>query len=280
MKVTLTGAAGHLGVHVCRALAEGSHAVRATDKLFRADLSVEIEVADLLDRASCYRLMERSDALVHLANHPSFRDGDVHRAFNENVGMNMNVFQAAADLGVKKIVFASSVQVISGFSSGQGRNVAPELPYLPLDGEVPPNPGNPYALGKQASEMMLAYFARTSGMSCVAIRFPALVDDNQLARMAANAAGQSANYNEGYSFLHYLDAASLVEAILRSTLPGFRIYFPAARDNRLRQPAAEVIRTSFPNTPLHRPLAEITSLVDISPIERETGWSPQFGIPG
>jgi nucleoside-diphosphate-sugar epimerase len=274
MKVTLTGAAGHLGVHVCHALVEHLHTVCATDKVFRADLPVRVNVANLLDRTSCYRLVDGSEAVVHLANHPNFRDGDVERAFNENVGMNMNVFQAAADLGVQRIVFASSVQVISG---GDGRN-ASSLSYLPLDGDVPPNPGNPYGLGKQVSETMLAYFVRTTGMSCVAIRFPALVDDKGLTWMAANPSKQGSGRDEGFSFLHFLDAASLVAAILRSPLTGFRIYFPAARENRLGQPAAKVAGEHFPNTPLRRPLSELTSLVDVSSIERETGWSPKFGI--
>jgi nucleoside-diphosphate-sugar epimerase len=275
MKVTLTGAAGRLGVHVCRTLVERSHTVRATDKTFCSDLPVRVEVADLLDRASCYRLVEGSEALVHLANHPGFRGDDVQRVFHENVAVNMNVFQAAADMGMKRIVFASSVQVISGPSKRDERNTPSSLPYLPLDGDVPPNPGNPYALGKQVSETMLAYFARTTGMTCVAVRFPGLVDDEWLARIATNPSQHAFGRDEGFSFLHFLDAAELVAAILRTPLTGFRVYFPAARENRLRQPATDVVRQHFPNTLLRRPLEEMTSLVDVSRIERETGWSPK-----
>jgi nucleoside-diphosphate-sugar epimerase len=277
MKVTLTGAAGHLGVYTCRTLVERSHQVYATDKVFRADLPVPLDVADLLERTSCYRLLKGSEILVHLANHPSFRDGDVQRAFNDNVAMNMNVFQAAVDMGVKRIFFASSVQVITGPSRGEAGNTASCLPYLPLDGDVPPNPGSPDALGKQVSETMLAYFARTTGMNCVAIRFPGLVGDEFLAKMAANPSKYGTNRDEAFSFLHFRDAASLVEAILRTPLTGFRVYFPAAGGNRAGQPAAEVVRQYFPNTPLRQPLSEMTSLVDISGIERETGWSPKFG---
>jgi nucleoside-diphosphate-sugar epimerase len=190
--------------------------------------------------------------------------------------MNMNAFQAAADMGVKKIVFASSVQVISGPRAG-GPETASSLPYLPLDGDVPPNPGNPYALSKQISETMLAYYSRIKGIDCVAVRFPALVGDEFIARLTANSSRHMSGRNEAFSFLHFLDAADLVEAILQTPLTGFRVYFPAARENRLRQPAAEVIRQHFHDLPLKRPLEEITSLVDISRIERETGWSPRFG---
>jgi nucleoside-diphosphate-sugar epimerase len=279
MRVTLTGAAGRLGSHVCRTLVECLHTVCATDKAFRADLPARIEVANLLEPAGCYRLLDGSEALVHLANHPTFRANDAQRLFNENVAMNMNVFQAAADLGVKRIVFASSVQVISGPSQADEPSAVSSLPYLPLDGNVPPNPGNPYALSKHLSEIMLAYFARRAGMSCVAIRFPALVDDEFLTKMATRPSQHVHGRNEGFSFLHFLDAASLVAATLCAPLNGFRVYFPAARENRLGQPVADTVRQHFPSTPLRQPPGEMTSLVDVSSIERETGWSPKFGTP-
>jgi len=225
---------------VCRSLAEAGHTVRATDKQFRADLPVRVEIADLLDGPACYRLLEGVEAVVHLRNHSAFRGRDAQRVFNENMAMNMNIFQAAAEVGAKKIIFASSVQVISGKHGGH-ESQADGLPYLPLDGDVPPDPGNPYALSKQLGELMLAYFARHAGIVGVAIRLP-----------------------------------WLVEAVLRAPLTGFRVYFPASRENRLGQSSAEVIRKHFADTPLRRPLEQIDSLVDLSDIERETGWLPKF----
>jgi nucleoside-diphosphate-sugar epimerase len=276
MNVLPTGAAGHLGYYACRTLTEAGHTVRATDKEFRADLPVRVEIADLLDRPACYRLMEGVEAVVHLGNHSTFRGRDAQRVFNENMAMNMNIFQAAAEAGVKKIIFASSVQVISGNHEEHKPRAADGLPYLPLDGDVPPDPGNPYALSKQLGEIMLAYFTRQAGIVCVAIRLPWLVDDDHLGRIKSNPRRNPGARGEGFTFLHFQDAATLVDAVLRAPLIGFRIYFPASRDNRLCRSPAEVIREHFADTPLRRPLEQIDSLVDISGIERETGWLPKF----
>jgi UDP-glucose 4-epimerase len=240
------------------------------------NLPVSVEIADLLDRPACYRLMEGVEAVVHLGNHSTFRGRDAQRVFNENMAMNMNIFQAAVEAGVKKIIFASSVQVISGKHEEHEPHAADGLPYLPLDGNVPPDPGNPYALSKHLGETMLAYFARQAGIVCVAIRLPWLVDDDHMGRIKANPPRYPGARREGFTFLHFQDAARLVDAVLRAPLTGFRVYFPASRDNRLCRPPAEVIREHFADTPLRRPLEQIDSLVDLSGIERETGWLPKF----
>lgn len=266
MKLLLTGAAGKLGAPVCRHLVAAGHEVRATDRVDRTDLPVPLQVADLLRSEMCYPLLEGTAALVHLANHPHSREGDSQRIFNENVTMNMNIFQAARETGVKKIVFASSIQVLSGGHGGRP-------PYLPFDSALPPQPANPYSLSKKVTEDMLAYFARQAEMEGVAIRFPWLVDDALLQRIRSDGSWAKINPHEGFAFLHVGDAATLIEAILRQSLPGYRVYFPAAPDNGLRRPVADVIREYYPDVPLRRPLEEIAALVDTSVITRETGWS-------
>jgi nucleoside-diphosphate-sugar epimerase len=263
MKLVLTGAAGKLGTIVYRHLLDAGHTVRATD---RKPGSLPVEVADLLEPTAAYRLLDGAEALVHLANHPHFRGTDGQRVFNENVTMNMNVFQAAREVGVKKIVFSSSVQVISGGPP----------PYVPFDGAMPAQPGNPYALSKQVSETMLAYFARTAGMDCVALRFPWIVNAEAIAHARQHGRWDSRNPHEGFSYVHADDAAALIQAVLGAKLPGYRCYFPTARASGLRQPVADVIREHYAGIPLKRPLDQIESLVDLSTITHETGWSPQF----
>ena len=82
MTVTVTGAAGKLGIHVCRVLINAGHSVRATDKLSRHRVSVKIELADLLDREACYRVLAGSDAVVHLANHSDMFISDFAESFS------------------------------------------------------------------------------------------------------------------------------------------------------------------------------------------------------
>ena len=276
MKVVLTGASGRLGAHVCRKLAEAGHEIKAVDKVYRADLPARMEVADLLHREFCYRLLEGAEALVHLANHPNAESGDPQRVFGENMAMNMNVFQAAADLKVPRVVFASSVQVFSGpLAPGE---VATIPPYLPLDGNAPPHPVNTYALSKALTEGMLAYFARRSSLRGVALRFPGIMH-----RLGANNTTWAHSTdphrrNEAFAFLHVDDAAALVAAVLAADPPGFHTYFPSARGDILGKSVPDLIRELYPQVPLRKPIDEIEHLVDLSALEQDLHWSPQVPI--
>jgi nucleoside-diphosphate-sugar epimerase len=255
---------------------ERGHTVRAADRMYRADLPVRVDVVDLLDRHACYQILDGAEALVHLANHPSFGRGrDPQTVCNENVCMNMNVFQAAADTGVSKIAFSSTIQVLTtNRCTAPGRR-RPLFPYLPLDSDVPADPDNPYSLSKALSEDMLLYFARLHGMSCVAVRFPFLSDGDAERWLAANDHDSTA-VPEAFSSLQLPDAAALLEAVITSDLPGYRTYFPAVSRIEPGKTVADVIRQYYSDVPLRKPIEQIEGLIDISKIEKETGWRPKF----
>jgi UDP-glucose 4-epimerase len=274
-RVIVTGAAGKLGRAVSASLHAAGHAVTGIDLRIPEESPVPIRVGNLLDREAAYGLLESGDTLVHLANHPNFSLGDAQRVFNENVAMDMNVFQAALELGFRKIVFSSSIQVFSG--EGDRCGVARfKLPYLPADSDYAPRPGNPYALSKQAGEMLLAYFVERGIAEAVAVRFPYLLSredaEERLARpMRRPGRGRT---NELYSFLTLPDAGSLVRAIMATTLPGFRTYFVAARANSRGTTAAELVASEYADVPLRGNPSDWTGLTDLSRVTAETGWEP------
>jgi len=151
MRILLTGAAGWLGSVVCRQLVEQGEEIVAVDVLYRADLPVKLHVVNLLDRTAIYPLVEGCQAVVHLANHPNMIRGLMPQTvYAENVTTDANVFQAAMDVGVRHLVFSSSIQVIRGTRGGAEDRAKPScLAYLPADGALPPTCGNLYALGSR-----------------------------------------------------------------------------------------------------------------------------------
>src|SRR5438876_6135216 len=133
MRALITGAAGRLGSETCRQFHAAGIEFRGIDRRADGDLPVQIEIADIRIRDACGPLVAGCDAVVHLANYPNASAGVAQDVFNENCAMNMNIFQAALEAGVKKIVFASSIQAITGVrpSRDSGAQKPSDLPYLP-----------------------------------------------------------------------------------------------------------------------------------------------------
>lgn len=280
MKVTVTGAAGRLGSATVRALVAHGYDVHATDRSYRKDLPCPLDIANLLDAPSCYRLVEGADVLLHLGNHPGvWRSGEAG-TYAENCTMNINIIQAALEVGVKKIAFASSIQVMAGHRRrGDGPYPPSALAYLPADGDMPTNATNVYSLSKKACEDLLAVLARTRGLQTVAVRFPLLVGEHSRRWMRHPWSDYDA-LDEAFAYLAVDDAAELLAAIAAADLPGFRIYLPAGPGNLLRKAPSEIIHEYYPDVPLRKPLAQLEALVDISRITADTGWTPKQDIFG
>lgn len=110
-RVVVTGAAGFVGSHTCRALASSGwrvlalvrNAAKAAERL--AHLPVEIRVGDLLDAAYLRSSMEGAAAVVHLAAVAIERDGDSYES--ANVGTTRAVIDAATAARIGRIVHMS-----------------------------------------------------------------------------------------------------------------------------------------------------------------------------
>ncbi len=277
MRILVTGAAGKLGSVVVAALARAGHEVRATDTRFRADLPVPLRPANLLDEHALYPLLEGCDALVHLGNHPNrFAGPSPQRLLAENTSMNSNAFFAALDSGVKHLVFASSVQVMVPVESLAGPPY--RLPYLPLDGHAPPDPGlNPYALSKALAEETLRVAARAKPELCVtSLRYPMLIGDWFRARFAGNGRvpREHLHLGEATAHLSFEDAASVVGRVLERPRSGYRQYFPAQTVEVTNVAARGLIERFYRDIPLRRPLDAIERLVDLGELEQDLGFSP------
>jgi nucleoside-diphosphate-sugar epimerase len=278
MKILVTGAAGKLGSVTVRVLVDAGHDVRATDRKFVAG-SPRVEPSDLLDEHALYRLLDGVDAVVHLGNHPNrFAGPSPQRILAENVAMNANVFSAALDLGVRRIVFSSSIQVM--LKTDGIRTDRSSIPYLPLDGEAPANPGlNPYALSKQFAEEHLRTAAREiPELTVTVLRFPMLVGEWWSRRIEVNAGRlrqDELHLNEATTHLTFPDAGRVIAAAIDRQAPGYHCYFPAQTLDITNRTPAEIARAFFPGVRTTVPDAELTELVNRAALERDLGYRPE-----
>ena len=191
-RVLVTGAAGRIGAGFLRHAA-GRYVLRATD---RPDRAVEAEdgvPADLTDPEALARACEDVDTVVHLGADPRL-DADWESLLPNNIVGTHNLFEAAADAGCRRVVFASSVHAVSGYPADKQ-----------VSADDPVNPGNLYGVTKAFGETLGRYYTEQRGLSVIALRIGAFhADDTQPEPLPDNA------------FLH-LAATDLYRIMIRAT---------------------------------------------------------------
>jgi nucleoside-diphosphate-sugar epimerase len=265
-RVLVTGAAGRLGRAVSSLLHREGLDILTTDIVDAGAVPYRFEQVDLLDHAAVSALLADRDVVVHLGNHPGIGSTPPQVVFNENVSMNENVFQGAAEQGVGKIVFASTLQLIGSHVDDRTVVTAARRPSFPLTGDTRPDPSNVYALSKTVSETMLRYYAERCGLSATALRFP-LLHHHEDRFTVGTGHERPIDIFEGFTGLTYEDAAALVLAVVRADLPGYRAYLPGTSHRHRDLDLPELIRTFYPDL-----ADDLDDLIDNSVIVAETGW--------
>ena len=174
MQILVTGASGRIGRYVVKELVGAGHSVTGVDILSSEAISSRFLRVDLTDAGEVYQALAAAgaEAVVHLgawANAGVVLDT---RTYGDNVRGTFNLFQACADLGIQRVVSASSAQVY-GF--------AKEPPtYVPVDEAHPLRPANCYALSKVVGEQAADYFVNRFGLTILSFRLMGIRMPTQL----------------------------------------------------------------------------------------------------
>lgn len=165
MNFLITGAAGFLGSALANRLAREGHQVRAIDDLSTGDpnvLSPDVHFTrgDVNDRPKLWTLLQEVDCVYHLAAKVSVPESVLYpREYNAvNVGGTVSLMEAMRDVGVRRVVLASS-GAIYGPQERQ-----------PLTETLTPNPNSPYAVSKLAAEYYVRTIGRLWGIETVCLR--------------------------------------------------------------------------------------------------------------
>ena len=118
MRVLLTGATGFIGSHVARALVARGDSLcclcRATShRADLEDLPIDWVVGDLTDRDSLRRAMIGAEVVFHCAADYRLYAREPAEIYRSNVDGTQNVLELAAELGVRRIVYTSSVGTLA-----------------------------------------------------------------------------------------------------------------------------------------------------------------------
>ena len=275
MNVVVTGGSGKAGRAVVRDLLDQGHTVLNVDRVPPADGTATFMQADLTDYGQTLEAVSGAgvvpgiEAVVHLAALPSPTVATPDVVFRTNVTSTHTVFAAAARLGLKRVVWASSETTL-----GLPFDRPPD--YVPVDEQHPLRPETSYALSKVLGEEMARQFRRWSGIPIVGLRFSNIMERADYEAFPSYWDDPSIRKWNLWSYVDESHVAQSVRLALGTDLSGADAFIVAAADTVMRRPSRELMAEVFPGVPVADDLPEHGTLLGIEKARRILGYDPAF----
>lgn len=291
MRTVVTGGAGFIGSTLADALLAAGHEVTVVDDLSRgrrehvpADVGfVDADVAAGSLRGLFERV--RPEVVFHQAAQIDVRRSVAEPVFDArvNVAGTVNVLDAAAHSGVRRVVFASSGGAVYG-----------DTETIPTPESHPCSPLSAYGAAKYAGEVYGEMFQRLHGLEFVALRYANVYGPRQdphgeagvvaifIERLLGD--GEVLVHGDGAQTRDYVHVADVVRAnLLAATGSATGAYnIGTGREHSVNDVyAATAAALGVTRQPRHGPAKageQRRSCVDVSRAAAELGWTPSTNL--
>lgn len=165
--ILVTGGAGYIGSHACKALSRAGYLPVTYDNLVHGHASAvkwgPLERGDILDRGRLDVVISQyqPSAIMHFAAFAYVGESvtDPGKYYRNNVAGSLNVLEAARDYGIDQLVFSSTCATYG----------VPDR--LPITEDTLQTPINPYGASKLMVERMMSDFGAAHGLRSVILRY-------------------------------------------------------------------------------------------------------------
>jgi UDP-glucuronate 4-epimerase len=176
-RILVTGAAGFIGGHCCKALLRQGWQVRGLDNFdpfydravkeqglndLRSHSGFEFVEGDIRDGGLAERLARGSELVLHLAARagvrPSIEEPEAYASVN--LTGTISLLEACRRAGVRRFIFGSSSSVYGDLTPVPFREDAPAV-----------DPISPYAVTKRAGELVCRVYSHLHSFRVAALRF-------------------------------------------------------------------------------------------------------------
>lgn len=269
--IAVTGGTGRIGRAIISEALKRGHRVVSIDRVVPpeppTDEGLRFVEADVADYDALAAAFAGCDALIHMAAIPSPGRHPGHVVHNNNVVGSYNALAAAAELGIRRIAQASSVNAI-GLSFSREAH----FDYFPVDELHANYSEEPYSLSKWICEQQADAFARRyEDIRIASMRFHLVVEERaQAVAVYGEARPDIAKHLWAYTLANAA-ARACIQA-LDAPFVGHEVFYIAAPDTLLDMPTLELAARFFPDVPVRGDLSGRRSFFSSAKAERMLGW--------
>ena len=214
LRILITGINGSIGRVLSKAL-EDVHNVYGLDRVgpFSAQI-LSANIAEYKELAQVFQQFSPLDCIIHLAGDPRV-DASWESVLVANIIGTRNIFEAAHEFEVPRVIFASSNHVTGaheGFEPYLYLHTQPEPPKIsPQD---PIRPDSDYGVSKAFGEAVARYYCARWGIEAICLRIGAVLSNDD----------PTSNARLRKVWLSHRDLVQLVEKSLTANIT-FGIYY-------------------------------------------------------
>lgn len=286
MRILFTGGTGKAGRHVTRYLRDQGHRVVNFDLTPLGVEGIDDLQGDVTDLGQVFSTLTGYanfdelepgdgppgfDAIVHFAAIPRIMIKSDNECFRINTMGTYNMLEAAAKLGIGKVVIASS-ETTYGVCFADGR-ADPE--YLPVDEDHPTVPEDSYALSKVVNERCAETFQKRTGADVCAIRIGNVIEPHEYKMFRDFRENPGQRRRNIYNYIDARDLGQIVDLCLKTDGLGYQVFNAANDDNGVDMPVTDVAEQFFPGVPVKDELTGDQSLYSNRKAKEMLGFREQ-----
>ena len=234
-RVVFTGGTGKAGRHALPHLKSRGYDLLNVDLAPSEHSDIKTLIADLTDSGQAFNALTTHfgfdgfdngkppsppDAVVHFAAIPRVLIEPDNETFRVNTISTYNVIEAAAKLGVRKIVIASS-ETTYGVCFAEGDK---DFHHFPLEEDYDVDPMDSYGLSKVLNEKTARAFAMRYGIDIYALRIGNVIEPHEYDRFPAFIADPPSRKRNAWSYIDARDLGEIVHLCLQKDGLGFQVF--------------------------------------------------------
>jgi len=285
-RIVFTGGSGKAGRHVLPYLADRGHTILNVDLTPSEHPGIPTLYADIADSGQMFNALSMHfgfdgyetgkgpapvDAVVHFAAVPRVLIKPDNETFRINTMGTYNVIEAAAKLGIRKIIVASS-ETTYGVCFAEGDK---DFHSFPLEEDYDIDAMDSYGLSKELNEKMSRAFAMRYGIDIYALRIGNVIEPHEYDRFPGFIADPMSRKRNAWTYIDARDLGQIVDLCLKKDGLGFQVFNAVNDTITADMPTKAFLAKYCPNVPVTREMGEFEGPLSNRKIKEVLGFKEE-----